>query len=213
MKTLLLAILLAATAITSPASFAESSGRTLVPGIDYTEIENGKPLDPADGKVVVEEFFNYICPACDHFEPLFASWAARLPPWVKVAHVPAAFSAGFHEYAKAYYAADALGLVDKTHEAVYNAIHNTHKLPGEGQKVDDKAIAAFYANYGVSADKFLSTMNSFSVDSQVRRATDHLKACKVMSTPSLVIDGRYLVKGRNYNDMLWIARALIEKEH
>lgn len=197
----------------SSTSYAESSGRTLVPGLDYTVIPNGKPLTPAKGKVVVEEFFNYACPACNAFEPLFAPWVAKLPSWVKVDYVPAAFRPAFVPYAKAFYAAQALGLVKKTQQAVYNAIHKTHKLPGEGMEIHDKTIAAFYAHYGVSAKTFLETMHSAAVARKLRLATRHLQQSKVMGTPSLLIDGRYLVRGRTYYGKLWIAHVLIEKVH
>lgn len=213
MKALVVSVLFVIAAIASFPSHAESSGRTLIAGLDYIKIEGGKPLDPADGKVVVEEFFNYACPVCDSFEPVFAPWAAKLPSWVTVVHIPAAFRPDFLPYAKAFYAAQELGLVGKTHQAVYDAIHVTHRLPGEGAHIDDKAIAAFYAHYGVSPAKFLATMHSAAVAGKVRRATEHLRQSKVTGTPALLIDGRYLVRGRNFSDVLWIANTLIEKEH
>lgn len=184
-----------------------------VAGKDYIEIENGHPLDPADGKVVVEEFFNYICPACFSFEPQFAAWAAKQPDYVKVVRIPATFRADFLQYARAYYAAEILGIADKTHTDVYRAIHISHTLPAEGDKPDDEKIAAFYANYGVSAKQFLDTMRSFGVDVKVRRATEHMQKSKIPSTPSLVINGRYLVRGSTYDDFLRTASYLIAKEH
>ena len=54
---------------------------------------------------------------------------------------------------------------------------------------------------------------SFGVDVKVRRATAHMQRCKVDQTPSIVINGRYLVKGATREDMLRIASYLIEKEH
>jgi thiol:disulfide interchange protein DsbA len=184
-----------------------------VAGKDYIEIPNGRPLEPADGKVVVEEFFNYICPACNGFEPTFQAWQAKLPDYAKVVHIPASFRADFVPYARAYYAAEGFGLVDKTHHEVYNAIHRAHALPAEGDKPDDKKIAAFYAQYGVSADDFLAAMRSFGVDLKIRKATQHMQQCMVNSTPSIVVNGRYLVQGRTYSDMLRIASYLVEKEH
>jgi protein dithiol oxidoreductase (disulfide-forming) len=184
-----------------------------VAGKDYIEIEGGSPLEPADGKVVVEEFFNYICPACNSFEPQFAAWQAQLPTYAKVVHIPASFRADFVPYARAFYAAQTFGLVDKTHKAVYDAIHRLHTLPGEGEKADEKKIAAFYAEYGVDADEFLSAMNSFGVDLKIRQATQHMQRCKITGTPSIVINGRYLVRGATYADMLSTANFLIEKEH
>jgi thiol:disulfide interchange protein DsbA len=182
-----------------------------VAGTDYTEISNGRPLDPADG-IVVEEYFNYICPACNAFEPLFVAWAAKLPEGVKVVHVPASFRADFLSYAKAYYAAQSLGVAEKAHSAVYQAIHRARTLPAEGQRVDEEKIAAFYADYGVDAEQFLAAMRSMSTGLKVKRAADHMTRIRVPSTPTIVVNGRYLVKGNSYQDMLRIADFLIEKE-
>ena len=185
-----------------------------VAGKDYTEIPNGRPLDPpAAGTIVVEEFFNYVCPACNSFEPTFVAWQAKLPADVKVVHIPATFRADFMQYAKAYYAAEALGLVDKTHRAVYEAIHVKHSIPAEGDRPDEEKIAAFYAGFGVSKDDFLSAMRSFGVNVKVSRATEHMTKNRVPSTPTLVVNGRYLVKGgASWEDSLRIAIFLIEKE-
>ena len=184
-----------------------------VAGRDYIEISNGSPLDPpAAGTVVVEEFFNYICPACNGFEPLFVAWQAKLPPYAKVVHVPATFRADFVPYAKAYYAAESLGLVEKTHQAVYNGIHVERSIPAEGDRPNEDRIAEFYSKYGVSKEDFLRAMQSFGVQVKVRRATEHMTKSKVPSTPTLVVNGRYLVRGSTYQDMLRIASFLIEKE-
>lgn len=184
-----------------------------VAGKDYVEIPNGRPLEPVQGKVVVEEFFNYICPACNSFEPAFVAWTAKLPPYAVVRHVPASFRPDFMQYARAYYAAQAFGLADKTHEAVYDAIHRAHALPAEGDKPDEERIAGFYAGYGVGAKEFLSAMRSFGVDARIRQATEHMQRSKVLGTPSIVVNGRYLVRGTSFPDMLRIATYLIEKEH
>jgi thiol:disulfide interchange protein DsbA len=201
-----LSILLASTAL-------EAQTPQPVAGKDYVEIPNGKPLDPVDGKVVVEEFFNYVCPACFGFEPLLRAWTAKLPPYATLVHIPASFRADFVPYARAYYAAQALDLADKTHSAVYDAIHVKHTLPSEGQKPDEERIAAFYAGFGADQAQFLSAMRSFGVDVKVRRATEHMQRSKVPATPTIVVNGRYLVKGSTSEEMLQIASYLIEKEH
>ena len=182
-------------------------------GKDYIEIPNGSPLEAADGKVVVEEFFNYICPACYSFEPEFSSWTSKLPDYVKLVHIPAAFRADFTQYARAYYAAEMFGVAEESHWKVYDAIHRTHDLPAEGDRPNDERIAEFYAGFGVDSEKFLAAMQSFGVDLKVRRATEHMQQCRVTGTPSIVINGRYLVRGATYADMLRTASYLIEKEH
>jgi protein dithiol oxidoreductase (disulfide-forming) len=209
MKSIVIAALLAlAISVVVPVQ-----AQSPVAGKDYTEIPNGRPLDPpAAGTIVVEEFFNYICPACNSFEPTFVAWQAKLPADVKVVHVPATFRADFMQYAKAYYAAEALGLVDKTHRAVYEAIHVKHTIPAEGDRPDEEKIAAFYAGFGVSKDEFLSAMRSFGVNLRVNRVTEHMTKTRVPSTPTVVVNGRYQVKGTTWEDTLRIASFLIEKE-
>jgi thiol:disulfide interchange protein DsbA len=196
-------------------AFVPAQAQSPVPeaGKDYVEIPNGRPLEPTDGMVVVEEFFNYICPACNSFEPLFVAWTEQLPTYVKLEHVPAAFRADFIQYARAYYAAQTFGLVEETHQAVYDAIHRARVLPAEGDRPDEERIAEFYADFGVDAQEFLAAMQSFGIDAEIRRATAHMQHSKVPSTPSIVVNGRYLVRGASFSDMLRIATYLIEKEH
>jgi thiol:disulfide interchange protein DsbA len=201
-----LSILLASTA-------SEAQTTQPVAGKDYVEIPNGKPLDAVQGKIVVEEMFNYVCPACFAFEPRFVAWTKKLPAYVAVVHIPASFRPDFVQYAHAYYAAQAFNVVDKTHDAVYDAVHVKKTLPAEGQKPDEDKIAAFYAGYGVDKAQFLSAMQSFGVDVKVRRATEYMTHAKVPATPTLVVNGRYLVKGATSEESLEIASALIEKEH
>lgn len=187
--------------------------KNLVAGEDYVNINGGEPFDTPKGKVEVAEVFNYVCPACAGFDPVFQEWKKTVPAYVHVVYVPADFRPDFKAYARAYYAADALGLVDKTHEAVYAAIHEQHTLPGEGMTLDPDKIAAFYAKYGADPAEFKDLMTSFSVDAQVNKAHQFMMQSQVRSTPSLVIDGKYLVKGKTREDMLKNADALIAREH
>lgn len=193
-------------------SIAYAQSPIPVAGKDYVEIVGGTPLESVDDKIIVEEFFNYICPACNRFEPQFSNWAAQLPADVEVAYVPAAFRPDFVQYARAYYAAQIFGLVDKTHGAVYEAIHRNRALPAEGERPNEERIAKFYAAYGVDSQDFLAAMRSFEVDLKIRRAADHMKRSMVTGTPAILVNGRYIVRGRSFDDMLRTADYLIDKE-
>jgi thiol:disulfide interchange protein DsbA len=186
--------------------------QTPVAGRDYTEVPNTETLERVEGKIVVEEFFNYICPACNAFEPYFVEWQQQLPDDVEVVHLPAAFRPDFEQYARAYFAAKTFGLVDKTHQAVYRAIHIEHRIPAEGDPIDLEKIADFYAGYGVDASEFLDVMQGFSADVKLRQTAQYMTRVRVSSTPSLVINGRYRVGGSTYDDMLRIADYLIDRE-
>ena len=188
------------------------TGPALVPGVDYVEIPGGQPFEPLAGKIEVVEFFNYICPACYSFKASFEKWEARQPADVRVTLVPATFRADFAAYAKVYYAAEALGVARKSHDAVYQAIHLQRTLPGEGDQIDEDKIAAFFAPYGADAATFKNTMNSFAMAGKLNRAKQFMTRSRIESTPSLVVNGKYLVKGKSWDDMLRIADGLVAQE-
>src|SRR5688500_20411514 len=121
MKTSIFAALLVLASVLGPVQ-----AQSPVAGKDYVEIPNGRPLEPDEGVVVVEEFFNYICPACNAFEPVSRAWQAKLPAYVKVVHVPATFRADFVQYAKAYYAGGGLGPADTTQRAASEDMRLKH---------------------------------------------------------------------------------------
>lgn len=183
-----------------------------VAGTDYVAIEGGQPFQPATGKVEVTEIFGYVCPACARFQPLISSWKAGLPSDVNFVYVPAAFGGIWDNYARAFYAAETLGVQEKTHDALYTAIHIEQTLKGERGTDSVQDIANFYGKYGVDPKTFADTMGSFGVAAKVNRGKQFAQRSKITGTPSLIINGKYLVKGKSFEDMLRIADHLIARE-
>lgn len=198
---------------TTPAPAPKApAGPPLVAGTDYIVIDGGQPYEPLDGKIEVTEFFGYVCPGCNQLAPQIRLWKRQQPADVRVTYVPVEFGPEWLPYAKAYHAAATLGIVDKSHDAVFRAIHVEKSLPGEGMKPDEQAIARFYSQYGVSQQEFTDMMNSFAISGKLNRAKQFAVRSKIQSTPSLVVNGKYLVKGSSWDDMLRIADALIARE-
>ncbi|MCF7750452.1 thiol:disulfide interchange protein DsbA/DsbL [Bacillus subtilis subsp. subtilis] len=205
----------AAAAATTPAPAAASSrptGPEPVAGTDYVLIENGQPFQPAAGKIEVAEIFGYVCPACAAFQPLIGPWKAGLPSDVNFVYVPAMFGGTWDNYARAFYAAQSMGLQDKTHEAMYSAIHAEQTLKGERGRDSVEDIAAFYAKHGADAKQFASTMSSFAVNAKTNAAKQFAQRSNITGTPSVIVNGKYLVKGKSFPDMLRIADHLIARE-
>jgi thiol:disulfide interchange protein DsbA len=190
-------------------ALADSS---LVAGKDYIEIQNGQPFAPRNGQVEVVEVFGYVCPSCANFQPLVSAWKAKLPADVRFTYVPALFGGTWDDYARAFYAAESMGLVDKTHDALFKAIHIDQTLKGERGRDSVDDIAAFYGKYGVDPKQFASTMTSFAVNAKISKAKQFAVRSQISGTPSLIIDGTYLVKGTSYENMLQIAETLIARE-
>ncbi|MBW8823562.1 MAG: thiol:disulfide interchange protein DsbA/DsbL [Xanthomonadales bacterium] len=194
----------------------EATGPAPVEGKDYEVVANGQPFDSGDGKIEVEEVFNYVCPACAAFEPQFAPWAKSLPSDVRVVHVPALFGRMWDDYARAYYATEALGVAERTHQALYDEIHIKQALKGERGNDGMDAIAAFYGRQGVDVAQFKSAASSFAVESKLAKAKQYAQAEGVGGTPTLIIDGKYRITGdpntTTRADQLKIADKLIARE-
>lgn len=185
----------AAPAAPSAVSFATQ-------GQHYDLIQGGQPYEPLNGKIEVVEVFNYVCPACAMFQPLVNSWKTKLPADVRFTYVPAPFGGNWDPYVRAYYTAEAMGIVDKTHDAIFEAIHVDRTLKGERGSDSAAQIANVYAQHGADAAQFASTMASFTVNAKFGRAKQYIQQQRANSTPTMIVNGRYRVKGRNFEEML-----------
>lgn len=184
----------------------------LVAGRDYEEIAGGQPFAPLNGKIEVVEVFNYVCPACAAFQPLVNSWKARLPADVRFTYVPAAFGPRWDPYVRAYYAAESMGIAERSHDAMFNALHIERSLKGERGEDSTAEIAAFYGRHGVDAGQFASTMASFAVDSKFNRAKQFIVRSQANSTPTMIVNGKYRIKGSSFENMLENTSTMIARE-
>lgn len=202
---LLLLLPVAALAAGAPA------GQPLQEGVDYVVIADGKPFAaPVKGKVEVVEVFGYTCPHCAHFEPQVAAWRAKRKD-VNFVPLAAPFGGYWIPYAKAFYAAQELGAVARTHDAVFKAVHETGTLPRNNPSVGE--LATFYAGYGVDPARFTQTYDGPKVQSRMDNARAFIERSGVEGTPTLVVNGKYrIIGGRGFADVLRIADALIAQE-
>lgn len=191
-------------------ALAATPAAALVEGTDYVEISGGAAFAPRAGKIEVVEVFGYTCPHCAHFEPLLSAWKARLPADVAFVAVPAPFGGYWIPYAQAFYGAQSMGLVDRTHMAMFRALHETRSLPITGATPAE--IAGFYAGHGADPARFAEAMASPQTQAKLATAREFLLRSGVEGTPALVVDGRYRVLGNSAQDMLRIADALIQRE-
>jgi thiol:disulfide interchange protein DsbA len=195
----------------TPGPVVPPTGPAPVAGTDYVEIPGGQPFQPGTGKIEVVEVFGYTCPHCATFEPMVSAWAAKLPADVNFVPVAAPFGGMWMPYAKAFYTAQAMGLLDQTHDAMFRAIHIDRSLPVQPPPSDEQ-LAQFYAQYGADPQQFTSTMNSFAIGAKLNRAQQFLQRSGVNSTPTLVVAGKYRVTPGSHEEALRIAEHLIARE-
>ena len=91
-------------------------------GKNYFIIDPPQPTASGD-KIEVLEVFSYACIHCAHFQPYADQLKASLPATAQFGYMPAIFNAQWEAYARAFYSAQALGVLDKTHQAVFDAVH------------------------------------------------------------------------------------------
>ena len=170
-----------------------------VEGTNYARLAQPIPM-PATGKVEVVEVFSYACIHCAHFQPLVDAWRAKQSKNVVFTYLPAAWNAQWEGFAKAYYAADSLGIVEKTHGPMFKALHEEKK---NFASLDE--LAQWYAGYGVKPDAFLSAFNSMTTMAGI----EHSKAL----VPQYGIDGTppVVVAERREQHQLRVAAAELEK--
>jgi thiol:disulfide interchange protein DsbA len=179
-------------------------------GKNYFLVDPPQPTSSGD-KVEVLEIFSYACPHCAHFQPYAEQLKQSLPAYASFGYMPAIFNAQWEPYARAFYAAETLGVLDKTHQALFDALHRDH-MPL--RSIED--LASFYAQHGTDRAKFLSTASSFEVESKLSHAIAIVKADGIDGTPSIVVAGKYRVTGQSaggYPQMIELVNFLVNKEH
>jgi thiol:disulfide interchange protein DsbA len=163
-----------------------SGVRSADEGIDYRTLS--QPLETESGdKVEVLEFFWYGCPHCYHLEPALDQWLAKQPDHVQFRRVPAVLGRGWVNHARAYFAAELLGVLDKVHVALFEALHEK-KL----RLFDEDSIADWFAAQGVDREQFLAAYRSFVVDMKVRRVGQLGQQAGLDGVPSFVVNGKYV---------------------
>ncbi len=177
-------------------------------GIEYELLNTVQPA-PTDGKVEVIEFFSYACPHCYRFEPHVEAWKKHKADNIEFIQVPAIFNKNWEALATLYYAAEVLGVQEKMHPIIFEAMH------GDGKKIrslDD--LNALFEKNGVTADELNKAMGSFTVAAKTRRAKNMTKAYGITSVPNVVVQGKYRTNGtlaKSHENVFKVIDFLAEK--
>ena len=180
------------------------------PGTDFEVISPAQPTW-GQGKIEVAEVFSYRCIHCAEFQPKVNVWKKSMPADVRWEYVPGVFGGTWDTFARAYFAAELMGVQPKTHDKVFEGVFVTQSA-GNGSVEE---IAAMYGKLGVDSPKFLATMNSFGVTAKLNRAKQFAMRTGVKATPTIIINGKYRVNvtpDRGFDGMLATTNYLIAQE-
>jgi len=158
-------------------------------GEHYIELSSAVPTSDAS-KIEVVELFWYGCPHCYALEPAVEGWRAKLSADVKFVQLPAVLNKSWELHARAYYAAKALGVLERTHGALFSALHRERR-----PLFTQESLASFYAGYGVAEDDFNKAFKSFPVSAQISRVKKAQREYRASGVPLIVVNGKYKVSG------------------
>lgn len=199
----LVAILVCASALPAWAAPAQ-----WVEGTHYIVVDNPQPTTVPAGKVEVMEVFSYGCPFCSQFQPVIHKLERSLPANAQMVFLPASFhpDEDWPMFQQAYFAAQSLGIADRAHQAIFDAVWktgqlaisdpNTNRLKRPLPSLED-AARCYSQLTGVSPQAFLAAARSFGVQVKMHEADHEIEAMKIPGTPCLVVDGKYEVLMRS----------------
>jgi thiol:disulfide interchange protein DsbA len=176
-------------------------------GKDFLKLDRPVPTESEAGKIELIEFFWYSCPHCNAFEPTFAEWVKNAPKDVVVRRMPVAFRDDFAPQQRLFFALEAMGLLDKMHGKVFQAVH-VERLPLN----TDASIQTWIEKQGIDKTKFADTFKSFGVASKVKRAVQLQNDFKIEGVPSLGVAGKFYIDGSLAGTMeraLQVAESLL----
>jgi thiol:disulfide interchange protein DsbA len=202
-------ILLAGVGLAALGGVSSSAHAEPVAGRNYTVLDPALPVESGD-KIEVLEFFWYGCPHCYHLQPYMEKWIKTLPNDVVLRRVPAIFNQRWARDAYTFYAFEALGVLEKVHRPFFDAIHRDRL-----QSDNKEAMHEWLRKEGIDPKKFDEAVNSFGVQSKVRRAMQLTAGYRIDGTPSLAVNGRYRIsadQASTQEDMLATANYLIGLE-
>ncbi len=170
---------------TASSSFAA----TYNAGEHYEIISPAQPTSSKD-KIEVVEMFWYGCPHCFRLEPFVERWLKKKPANVKFVRMPGVFRPSWEIHARAYYTAEILGVVDKVHRPMFDAIHEMKQLMNT-----ESSILALFKKHGISEKDFKRVFRSFAVETKLRRAKDMGTRYQARGVPALIVNGKYRTSG------------------
>ncbi|MGA7298473.1 MAG: thiol:disulfide interchange protein DsbA/DsbL [Rhodanobacteraceae bacterium] len=204
-----MSVLLAGLALVIAGTAQAADASKWVEGKNY-QLVSPTVATHSGNKVEVVEVFSYACPHCAHFQPYAEKIKSELPAGAVYSYRPAVFYKQWEPYARGYLAAKAMGVADKGHQALFDALHRDRKPI---RTLED--LGKFYAQYGVDPGEFVSTAESFVIGNQLQQDVAWERQAGVAGTPTIIIDGKYRIepdKAGGSEQMVELTEYLVRKE-
>jgi len=186
---------------------APATARTLAES--YEEVRPPQPTQ-TDGKVEVLEFFWYGCPHCYDFEPLLEKWKAAQSADVEFIRVPGVLNQQWLPHARAFYAAQKLGVLEKVHRPLFDALHKDKK-----QVFTEDQLQDFFESHGIAAKDFKQAYDSVEITTRIKQALLLARNYRIEGVPAVIVNGKYRTSASlagSYKGFIEVIDALVARE-
>jgi thiol:disulfide interchange protein DsbA len=187
--------------------FSNMAVATVEPGKDYKLVESAKLT--GSGQIEVLDFFSYVCSHCYYLHQSMAQWSSAIPNDVRLTQVPVIFNESWESMARMYHALQLLGQADALHDEIYKAVHVRH-LDLADQLSTKPSRLDFMMQLGVDPDKFTAAYDSPDIERKLAEAGKLQERYQIRGTPTLVVDGKYLITGLTPDRTVQVLQEVIE---
>ena len=171
-------------------------------GEHYRTLVPAHPV--ADGaKVEVIEFFYYGCPVCYETQPQLSRWLAQRGSDVDFVRVPAVSNEAWANFARTFYALEAVGERSRMHWPLYDNHHF------DGRQLNEEAkLLKWLGSNGVDAERFREIRDSDAIKAKVAEAKKMLGAYGVKRVPTFIIGGKYITSARQAGGVVEMIKVI-----
>ena len=179
-------------------------------GMHYHEIWPAVAINAEPGTVEILELFWYGCPHCYEFEKYLEGWKQDKPANIAFVSMPVALNRSWLSHARAYYALEKTGELERIHPLFFDAIHL------QGRRLRDmESMMRFLSQHGVDVDEFKKAYNSPYVEAKVKHSGQLARQYGANSVPTVIIHGKYRTTASDaggYERLLQLVNWLAKRE-
>lgn len=168
--------------------------------------------------------FSYGCYGCFKIEEEFNEYRSSKPSNVEFKRVPVVFNNAWDKIAKMYYAYEQLGVTQILHGLTFVWVQDQLK---NSKSIDDESISSFLTETmqstelknklqakGFTVDTYLDTLKSITVNRDKNKGDRLFRAYRITSTPSVVVNGKYIItleEAKNYDNIIKAIKELTKE--
>jgi thiol:disulfide interchange protein DsbA len=176
----------------------------------WQPVQPPQPTQVQPGRIEVLEFFWYGCPHCYAMEPYVDKWLATKPADVDFVRVPGVLNQMWMAHARAYFTAQKLGVLDKIHKPLFDAIHRERR-----NILTEDDLREFFEETGVKPADFDRVYRSHETEIRLKQAYVLAQNYRITGVPAFIVNGRYMTSGQlagTYENIITTINDLVAKE-